>query len=239
MQQHARHFAGFHDFLSDRITTIGACACFGLRHHQRGRATETRGTLGIRNVGDLREQQRVVGFVIAMLARPTCGKNAGGIAHHVHNQTGIVGDCRAARTCGHITGLEQRVLLEGHAIFHRIRQIQRTGRHQLHLICVRTQAIFQNAVDFNEFALVMRCDDDSHVPIPFVAVRCFVDVGLPDVRLTCPDLPNLRLVCEASLRSAYVRLAAFSPVRARTAVRPAVPCCPFPPGQAARSTRRG
>ena len=122
MQQHARHFAGFHDFLSDRITTIGACACFGLRHHQRGRATETRGTLGIRNVGDLREQQRVVGFVIAMLARPTCGKNAGGIAHHVHNQTGIVGDCRAARTCGHITGLEQRVLLEGHAIFHRIRR---------------------------------------------------------------------------------------------------------------------
>ena len=33
----------------------------------------------------------------------------------------------------------------------------------------------------------MRCDDNSHVPIPFVAVRCFVDVGLPDVRLTCPD----------------------------------------------------
>ena len=56
-----------------------------------------------------------------------------------------------------------------------------TGRHQLHLIRVRTQAIFQNAVDFNEFALVMRCDDNSHVPIPFVAVRCFVDVGLPDV----------------------------------------------------------
>mgnify|MGYP000050767204 CR=1 FL=1 len=41
--------------------------------------------------------------------------------------------------------------------------------HQLHLIRVLTQAIFQNAVDFNEFALVMRCDDDSHVPIPFVA----------------------------------------------------------------------
>ena len=125
-----------------------------------------------------------------MLARPTCGKNAGGIAHHVHNQTGIVGDCRAARTCGHIAGLEQRVLLEGHSVFHRIRQIQRTGRHQLHLIHVHTQTIFQNAVDFNEFALVMRCDDDSHVPIPFVAVRCFVDVGLPDVRLTCPDLPT-------------------------------------------------
>ena len=28
-QQHARHFAGFHDFLSDRITAIGACACTG------------------------------------------------------------------------------------------------------------------------------------------------------------------------------------------------------------------
>ena len=181
VQQHARHFADFHSLAGNRITTVGTGASFGFRHHQCGRAAETCGTLGVRNVGDLREQQRIIGFVVAMLARPTCGKNAGGIAHHINDQAGIVGDRRAARACGHIAGLEQRILLEGHAVLHRIRQIQRAGGNQLHLIRVRTQAIFQNAIDFNEFAFVMGCDDDSHVPIPFVAVRYFVDVGLPDV----------------------------------------------------------
>ena len=68
MQQHTRHFADFHGLAGNRITAVGTGASFGFRHHQCGCATETRGTLGVRNVGDLREQQRIIGFVVAMLA---------------------------------------------------------------------------------------------------------------------------------------------------------------------------
>ena len=78
----------------------------GVRDHQRGGATEARGTLVIRNIFDLGEQQRIIGFVVAMLARPTCRKNAGGIAHHVDDQAGIVGDRRAACARCHVAGLE-------------------------------------------------------------------------------------------------------------------------------------
>ena len=65
MQQHTRHFADFHGLAGNRITAVGTGASFGFRHHQCGCATETRGTLGVRNVGDL---QCIIGFVIAMLA---------------------------------------------------------------------------------------------------------------------------------------------------------------------------
>lgn len=68
MQQHTRHFADFHGLAGNRITAVGTGASFGFRHHQCGCATETCGTLGVRNVGDLREQQRIIGFVVAMLA---------------------------------------------------------------------------------------------------------------------------------------------------------------------------
>ena len=42
----------------------------GVRDHQRGGATEARGTLVIRNIFDLGEQQRIIGLVVAVSTRP-------------------------------------------------------------------------------------------------------------------------------------------------------------------------
>ena len=166
MQQHTRHLTDLHGLTGNGIRFAGGFGRivfpFGARHHKCGGATESRGTAGLRNVGDLGEQQRVVGLVIAMPAGPAGRQDARSVAHYVHDQAGVVGDCRAAGTCGHITGLEQRVLLKGHAIFHGIGQVQRACGDELRIGCAGAKPFLQNAAYFHQLALIVGGDDDFH-----------------------------------------------------------------------------
>ena len=98
-----------------------------------------------------------------MLAGPTRREDARGIAHHIHNQAGIIGNGGATGAGGHVTRLEQRVLLEGHAVLHRVGQIQRTGGYQFHLLSGLAQILGKNAADFLELAFIMRGNDDAHI----------------------------------------------------------------------------
>jgi hypothetical protein len=59
----------------------------GVRDHQRGGATEARGTLVIRNIFDLGEQQRIIGLVVAVSTRPASRQNARSVTHHIDDET--------------------------------------------------------------------------------------------------------------------------------------------------------
>ena len=185
----ARHFAEFHCFASDGVSRrdrsgaairgrgVGrrqggrATIChltghvgtsFGIRHHQSCGATEAGGAFGIWDVFDLCEQQCIVGLVMTVGASPAGGQDAGGVAHHVNDEAGIVRDGGQTGTAGHVAGLEQGVFLEGHAGFHRVGKVETAGRHQFDVDGGRAEILLKDAADFNELTFVMSGDNDLH-----------------------------------------------------------------------------
>ena len=107
-----------------------------------------------------------------MLPRPARGQDARRVAHHVHNQSGVVGDGRQAGETGHKPRFEQCVLLEGDARLDRVGQAEAAGGDKLRLSGVRAQILFENAADFNEFAFVVRSDDEFHGGPLFLTYGC-------------------------------------------------------------------
>ncbi len=57
------------------------------RDTSAARATEARGTLVIRNIFDLGEQQRIIGLVVAVSTRPASRQNARSVTHHIDDET--------------------------------------------------------------------------------------------------------------------------------------------------------
>ena len=93
---------------------------------------------------------------------PTGGQDAGGVAHHVNNETRIVRDGGQTGTAGHVAGLEQGVFLEGHAGFHRVGKMKAAGRYQFDVGGGRAEILLKDAADFNELTFVMSGDNDLH-----------------------------------------------------------------------------
>ena len=227
-QQHARHFADFDGFAGDhvRLIIIRTVRLAPSRHDQRGGAAEPCGALAVGDVGQLLEQQRVVGLVVAVLAGPACGQDARRVAHDVHDQAGIVRDCRAAGAFGHVARLDERVLLEGHAVLDRIGQSQGACGDELDVGGVRAETFLENAADFRQFAFVMRGDDDLHAlrflpSFSYLYLFCVV---------LCAESPASDR--QRPTFSACRAVDRLSRARARRVGRPAAPCCPFRRGRA-------
>lgn len=163
MQQHTSISPDLHGLTGNGIRFAGGFGRivfpFGARHHKCGGATESRGTAGLRNVGDLGAAAARCWPCHRHACRPS--GQTGRRARPLRPRSGrVVGDCRAAGTCGHITGPEKRVLLKD-AIFHGIGQVQTSLRRRL--LLRRRQPFSRMRRISTSLPLIVGGDDDFMV----------------------------------------------------------------------------
>ena len=88
--------------------------------HERADGDESGGAALIGDIGHLRQDQVIIGLVIAMLAGPAGGKYAGHAVELFDGQAGIIRDGSKAGRSRASAGLDERVIGEGAAVFHRL-----------------------------------------------------------------------------------------------------------------------
>ncbi len=110
------------------------------------------------DVGELGEQQVEVGAVVAVLAGPAGGEDAGGAAQDVDAETGVVGDGGQAGGAGQGVRLEQGVLGEGDAGLGDVGDLRiGVGADQFDV----QAGVAEDVAEFGDLVLVAGGEDES------------------------------------------------------------------------------